>query len=117
MVKLVGFNAKNKHLIKYLGIPSTICPVAHSSEVPTPSTSFTSEVMDQHMESDVHLPFDDQTKTIQETSSSSSTFNQAVLNNLVRDLELSKANSERLASRLKENNALAPGTNIKFFRT
>ena len=117
MVKLVGFNAKNKHLIKYLDILSAIRPVARSSEVPTPSTSFTSEDMDQHMESDVHLPFDDQTKTIQETSSASSTFNQAVLNNLVRDLELSKVNSERLASRLKENNALAPGTNITFFRT
>ena len=49
MVKIVGFIAKNKDLIKYRNIPSTICPVAHSWEVPFPSSSFTSEDMDQHM--------------------------------------------------------------------
>ena len=114
MVKTVGFHAKNKHLIKYPNIPSAIRPVAHSSEVPTPSTSFTSEDMDQHMESDVQLP---STETIQETSPSSSTFNQAELNDLVHDLELSKVNSELLASTLKEKNDLAPGTNTTFFRT
>ena len=114
MVKTVGFHAKNKHLIKYPNIPSAIRPVAHSSEVPTPSTSFTSEDMDQHMESDVQLP---STETIQETSPSSSTFNQAELNDLVHDLGLIKVNSELLASTLKEKNDLAPGTNATFFRT
>ena len=74
---------KNKQLIKYPKIPSAIRPVTHSSEVPTPSLSFTSEDMDQHMESDVYNPFDDQTETIQETSLSSSIFNQNELNNLV----------------------------------
>ena len=69
------------------------------------------------MEFDVHLPFDNQTKTILEPSPSLSTFNQAELNDLVRDLGLSKVNSELLASRLKEKNALAPGINITFFRT
>ena len=67
------------------------------SEVPTPSTSFTSEDMDQHMESDVHLPYDDLTKTIQNTSPSFSNFNQAELDDLVRDFELSKVNSKPLA--------------------
>ena len=117
MVKTVGFNAENKHLIKYPKIRSAIHPVTHSLEVPTQSTSFTSENMDQHMEFDVHLPFDNQTKTILEPSPSLSTFNQAELNDLVRDLGLSKVNSELLASRLKEKNALAPGINITFFRT
>ena len=69
------------------------------------------------MEFDIHLPFDDQTKMIQETSPSSSTFSKAELNDLVRDLGLSKVNSELLAWRLKEKNVLAPGTNITFFRT
>ena len=117
MVKTVLFNSKNKHLIKYPNIPSVLRPVVHSSKVPTPSASFTSEDMDQHMESDVHLSLDDQTKTIQETSPSSSTFNQAELNDLVRDLELSKVNSNLLTSGLKERNALAPGNNITFFCT
>lgn len=68
------------------------------------------------MEFDVNLPFDDQTKIIQETSPSSSTFNKADLNDLVHDLGLSKVNSKLLAWRLKEKNTLAPGTNITFFR-
>ena len=117
MVKTVGFNAKKIHLIKYPNIPSAMCPAAHSSEIPTPSTTFTFEAMDQHMESDAHLPFDDHTKTIQETSPSSCTFNQAELNDLLRDLGLSKVNSELLASRLKKKNALAPDTSITFFCT
>ena len=116
MVKTVGSNAKNKQFIKYPNIPSALCPLAYSSEGPTPSPSFTSEDMDQHMESDAHFPFDDQTKTIQETSPSSSTFNQVELIDLVRNLGLSQVNSEILASRSKEN-ALAPGTIITFFHT
>lgn len=86
-------------------------------EVPTPSTPFTSKDMDQHVESDVHLPFDDLTKTVQETSPLSSTFNQAGLNDLVCHLGLGKVNSELLVSRLKEKNALAPDTNITFAST
>ena len=116
-MKTAGFKKKNKHLIKYPNIPSALRPVAHSLEVPTPSTSFTSEDMDQHMESDVHLPFDDQTKMIQETLPSSSSFNQAEINDLAIDLGLSTVNSKLLVSRLKEKNALAPGTNITFFHT
>ena len=49
------------------------------------------------MELDVHHP-------IHETSPSSSTFNQTELNDLVRDLELIKANSELLASRSVQEN-------------
>lgn len=59
MVKIVGFNEKNKNLIKYTNMLSAIHPFAHSSEVPTPSTSFASEDMDQHIEFNVHPPFDD----------------------------------------------------------
>ena len=80
--------------MNYPNIPSAIRPVAHLSEVPTPSTSFTSEDMDQHMESAVHLTLDDQMKTIQEASPWSSFFNQAELNDLVHDLGLSKVYSE-----------------------
>ena len=62
--------------------------------MPTPSTSFTSEDIDQRRKSDVHLSFDDQTKTIQDTSPSSSTFNQAELNDLVRESGLSKVKED-----------------------
>ena len=43
-------------------------------------------------------------------------FSQGELNDLVRDLSLSKESSELLASRLKEKNMLEPGTQITFYR-
>ena len=57
MMKIIGFNAKNKHLIRYPNIPSAIRPVAHSWEVPTLSTSFTSKDKDQNTKPDFYLPF------------------------------------------------------------
>ena len=60
MVKTVGFNAKNKHFIKY---PNDQSHIRGKSQL---------------------------------------------------NLGLSKVNSQLLASRLKEKNALAPGTNITF---
>ena len=44
------------------------------------------------------------------------TFNQGELNDLVRDLALSKAASELLASRLYQNNLLAPFTKVSYYR-
>ena len=43
-------------------------------------------------------------------------FSQAELNDLVRDLYLSKSNAELLASRLRHGNHLAPETKITFYR-
>ena len=43
-------------------------------------------------------------------------FSQGELNDLTRDLNLSKESSELLASRLKEKNLLQPGTLITFYR-
>lgn len=45
------------------------------------------------------------------------TYNQAELNDLVRDLGLAKEASELLASSLKKKNLLAKGTKITFYRT
>ena len=43
--------------------------------------------------------------------------NQTELNNLVRDLNLSKDSSEILASHLKEKHLLTLDTKIRFYRT
>ena len=43
-------------------------------------------------------------------------FSQGQLNDLVRDLNLSKKSSEILASRLGEHGVLVPGTKITFYR-
>jgi DNA gyrase/topoisomerase IV subunit B len=51
-----------------------------------------------------------------QTTSHSERFDQNKLSGLIRDLNLSKKSSKLLASRLKENNVLNPGTKITFFR-
>ena len=43
-------------------------------------------------------------------------FSQEELNDLTRDLNLSKESSELLASRIKEKNLFQPGTLITFYR-
>ena len=43
-------------------------------------------------------------------------FNQSELNDLVRDLNLSKHASELLASRFQEKNLLQPGSSVTFYR-
>ena len=44
-------------------------------------------------------------------------FDQTELNDLVRDLDLSKEKAELLASRLKEKSSLSRGTKITLYRT
>jgi len=46
----------------------------------------------------------------------SSLFDQAEINDVIRDLSLPKQSSELLASRLQEKHLLHPGTNITFYR-
>jgi len=43
-------------------------------------------------------------------------FDQAEINDLIRDLNLPKQSSELLASRLQEKHLLHPGTNTTFYR-
>ncbi|KAI5696331.1 hypothetical protein M8J76_008968 [Diaphorina citri] len=52
----------------------------------------------------------------EENTSSPQQFNQLELNDLIRDLNLSKLASELLASRLKEKNLLEEGTAVTFYR-
>ena len=49
-------------------------------------------------------------------SSTAQKFNQPELNDLIRDLNLSKESSELLASRLKEKNLLDSETKVTFYR-
>ena len=50
-------------------------------------------------------------------SESPQLFSQSELNDLARDLSLSKESSELLVSGLNEQNLLLPGTRIYFYRT
>ena len=119
-----GFTNKSKHKIQYPNLDSAILPVPHSTEIPVPvfvkfkdcddlNSSFVSEG------DDVTDPdFLDISEI--STSSSPSTipqlFHQSELNDLVRDLGLSKISAELLASRLNEKHLLHPSTRITYYR-
>ena len=127
MVKTLGFNQKNKSRIQYPSIPSAIRPVQHCDEIPvsvfkrpglepviTDCYQFLPDP-DPEISDDVESPDDSRDEDFIK-SKPLQTFNQEELNDLVRDLALSKAASELLASRLHQKNLLSPLTKISYYR-
>lgn len=121
MTKISGFSRKNKHKIKYPDIPSAIKPVLHSIDIPIPKPPSDWEQYlnssDEIIEEGIAGP----------STSSDSDYDfrsnvephlitQTELNDLVRDLNLSKQKSELLGSRLQEWNLLDKNTKISVFR-
>ncbi|XP_069623312.1 uncharacterized protein [Ranitomeya imitator] len=115
LVKTTGFNRKNKSKIEYPNLPSAIRPMPHSAEIPVP-------VFEQ-------LPFLEVLSDVDEHSDSNDAefeihkdsvrkgFDQHELNDLARELGLSKKASELLASRLNEKQLLEQGAKVSYFRT
>lgn len=118
VVDAKGFNRNQTW--RYPDLQSTKCPVLHSETLPRPV--YVSKVIRMPSET-MMLPNSQKSK--QSTSGSewegeTSTpklFSQNELSDLIRDLNLSKQESELLASRLKEKNLLAPTVTITTYRT
>ena len=94
---------KGQKKIVYPSIPSSIAPVNHGPELPIPQPPTTHAIsLTSSEDDDVDFEVDTQ------SSSKDSHFpNQNELNDLTRDLGLTKAKAEILSSRLKEWNLLA----------
>jgi len=113
-------NRKNRNSLTYPNLNSAIRPVPHSEELPVPDfeglpqleSSLSSEEVDVSIDSDNTLADNDFPPSLL----SPQLFSQGELNDLTRDLNLSKESSELLASMLKEKNLLKPGTLITFYR-
>ncbi|XP_061443081.1 uncharacterized protein LOC133365351 isoform X1 [Rhineura floridana] len=120
VVNVKGFNRYKKHRWEYPDLGSARRPVPHSEDVPIPV--FTS-LPDLPL-SDVEEMLDVECSTggspgsgYEESFSTPEQFSQKELNDLIRDLSLSKQASELLASRLMEKNCLQPEANITAYRT
>lgn len=111
-VKVSGFSKKNKHNIIYTNLDSAIRPVIHSASLPIPIPPEEGLNFNEEMECDQDsFDYDDECPgdanyTPVEDTPSSQTFNQDELNDLIRDMILSKEKAELLASRLKQKNLL-----------
>jgi len=119
-----GITAKKKHTIVYPNIPSAIRPVPHSDALPVPeppkqfSIDSDDEVGDGATSgSQPSTSNEDDQYVCEGASSLPHILNENELNDLVRDLELSKAKAELLASRLRQWNLLKEDVLVTSFRT
>jgi len=119
-VKTKGINRKDRNSVTYPNLDSAIRRVPHNEELSAPvfeglpqlESSLSSEEEDVSIDSDNTLTDNDFPPSLL----SLQLFYQGELNDLARDLNLSKESSELLASRLKEKYLLEPGTLITLYR-
>ncbi|QQP48982.1 Uncharacterized protein FKW44_009477 [Caligus rogercresseyi] len=112
-INTTGINWKNRQSLQYPDLPSARRPVAHCEDIPVPA--FT-QLPDSDDEATITDERGDTEEFEYEAQDGPQTFSQCELNDLVRDLSLSKISSELLASRLKEKNLLGKDVRITFFR-
>ncbi|KAI6648704.1 hypothetical protein LOD99_7930 [Oopsacas minuta] len=117
IVKMSGWNRQKKNSWHYPDIHSARRPIPHCSEIQVPvftslpDTAFT-EVIDES--SDSTYSSNSYNGLLQ--ISKAEPFTQGQLNDLVRDLGLSKDASEILASRLSEHHVLHSEAKITYYR-
>ena len=115
-VDVKGFNTKNKKKISYPNLNSAIRPVPHSSEIPVPLPPSSLDDIQSDSEDRTILPPQDESSSDFSVDEGPQPFSQSELNDLVRDLGLSKDAAELLGSRLKNKNLLSPGTSFSWYR-
>ena len=101
-----GINRKNRNSLIYPSLDSSIRPISHSEEFSVPifedllqlESSLSNEEEDVSIDSDNTLADNDFFPYLL----SPKLFFQGEMNDMARDLNLSKESSEHLASRLKE---------------
>ncbi|XP_076053032.1 uncharacterized protein LOC143032339 [Oratosquilla oratoria] len=115
MTNLKGVNRKNKHCIQYPNVPSAIRPVPHGPGLPVPEPDVAMESSSES-ESDNALDRAEGGEYMPEENDRPVPLTQADLNDLTRDLNLSKESAQLLGSRLREKNLLAPETTFFWYR-
>ena len=115
MTKVAGYSARNKDKIVYPDIPSAIKPVKHDTNlpVPDPPQNFNSSETDS---STASTHSDSRDQAYDTDDGKPHLIVQSELNDLIRDLNLSKDKAELLASRLKQWNLLSRDTSVTVYR-
>ena len=115
ITNLQAINRKNKHCVQYPDVPSAIRPVPHGPDLPVPEPDVAIESSSEP-ESDNTADREEDEEYMPEENDKPVPLTQADLNDLTRDLNLSKESAQLLGSRLRENNLLAPGTTFYWYR-
>lgn len=120
MTQIKGITSKSKHTVQYPNLPSAIRPVPHNAELPVPQPPAHLTVDEDYVleaTAEVqHEEEDDPTYVGSTSTFEPHLITQGELNDLVRDLKLSKIQAELLASRLKGWNLLHRDTKVCVFR-
>ena len=124
LTNITGFNASSRKKIKYPNLRSAMRPVPHSDDLPVPTPpvnkdllSSLDEEMPSREDSAESISLQDIESTYSGTSGNEPHWiTQEDLNDLARDLYLSKQQSELLASRLKQWNLVQEDVRITSFR-
>ena len=95
---MTGINRKNRGSLKYPDLQSARRPVAHCNEIPVPIFGELPDISDEDA-SRVEGHENEEEVVLEDNAPHP--FSQKELNDLVRDLSLSKDSAEQLASRLK----------------
>lgn len=120
MVNVNGINRNNRGKWTYPDLESARRPIPHSDELSIPVFHELPELSeDEFTLSDTPCEVYDEgnDSDYDGKPTSPQRFTQSELNDLVRDLNLSKEASELLSSRLNDKNLLEVGTKITFYRT
>ena len=117
-VVVAGFNVKNKHKIQYSNLTCAIRPIPHGPNVPIPLPPRVLEIVEDSV-SEVSLS-DSQLTDCSEyeygDDQQPKLFNQAELNDLVRDLNLPKTSALILGYRLKAKRMLCTDTTFAWYK-
>lgn len=121
LINITGITSKTKHTVKYPNLKSAIRPVLRNEQFPVPVYADTT--LGNNSDSDLTETENasDENKnepTFEANTCSSEPYfpNQKDLNDLIRDLNLSKQQAEGLASRLKGWNLLQKDVKICSYR-
>lgn len=118
LTKIKGISTKSKHTVQYPNLPSAIRPVSHCVDLPVPQPPENVTIEDEldDITTEAQHEQHDPTYSTDSTSREPHLVTQGELNDLVRDLNLSKKQAELLGSRMKGWNLLHNDTKICFFR-
>src|SRR5678815_5299449 len=119
LVNVKDINRYKKRKFEYPDLESARRPLPHSDDVPIPvfTTLPDLALSDEEDIQDLVCTLANSGSEYEESTSTQQQFSQEDINDLVRELSLSKQDSELLASRLSEKNCLKAECKITFFRT
>ena len=104
-----------KNHVKYFNVSSAIKPVLYGPGIPVPEA--TGEISEMECSSSTKSKVSEKDPwNADQSTNQPKPLTQLALNNLTRDLNLTKESAQLLGSCLRENNLLAPSTTYFWYR-